>query len=72
MTQNNACTKTISVVAIELNSGFQYVSGHGRKVYKENSFITQQIGYIKHSVIFEYIPHDDFSITDNILVYDSN
>jgi hypothetical protein len=47
--------KTISVVATELSSGFQYVSNYGRKVYKENSFITQQIGYIKHSLIFEYL-----------------
>jgi len=52
MTQNSACTKTISVVATELRSGFQNVSNHGRRVYKENSFITQQIGYIKHSLIF--------------------
>lgn len=41
MTQNSACTKTISVVATELSSGFQYVSNYGRRVYKENSFITQ-------------------------------
>jgi hypothetical protein len=66
MTQNSACTKTISVVATELSDGFQYVSSHGRKVYKENSFITQQIGYIKHSLIFEYLPHDNFNNTDNV------
>ena len=41
MTQNCACTKTVSVVATELSSGFQSVSNHGRRVYKENSFITQ-------------------------------
>jgi len=40
MTQNSACTKTISVVATELSSGFQNVSNHGRRVYKETSFIT--------------------------------
>ena len=36
------------------------------KYYKENNFITQQIGCIKHPLIFEYLSHDDFNNTDNV------
>jgi hypothetical protein len=56
MTENSSCTETTSVVARKLSSGFQYVSDHGSKVYKENSFITQQVGYIKHLLTLSTYP----------------